>query len=92
MSSIMTNISVTIKALNDTRDAVETYAREIADVVTSVNGYPVGKWSDEHQQDYQNSITLLIQTVVEVSNSSQALATRLQKKAELVAENMRYEV
>lgn len=88
----MTNISVTIEALNNTRDAVETYAREIAEAVTAVNGYPAGKWSDEHQQEYQNSITQLVQTVVDVSNSSQSLSTRLQKKAELVAENMRYEV
>jgi len=88
----MTKISVTIKALNDTRNAVEKYARDVADAVTAAKTYPAGIWSDEHRQDYEDAMTLLVQTVSEISNSTWVLSSRLQRKAELVAENMRYKV
>lgn len=88
----MPEISVTIKALNETRNAVEKYARDVADAVTAAKTDPAGIWSDEHRHDYEDSMNLLIQTVIEISNSTMTLSSRLQRKAELVAKNKKFKV
>ncbi|MDD3068079.1 MAG: hypothetical protein PHF13_04300 [Acholeplasmataceae bacterium] len=90
----MTSIRVTLSALNSTKEAINVYSRDMADAIANFNNSNniCGKWCDEHYDDFMKSSQLLVQTVSSLANSSDTLAKRIEKKAELVAENKTYRV